>query len=114
MAPPLAYFITFSSYGTHLPGSEKGWIDAKHSMPRSPVLGGDERVEGYWRARLKETPLVLERDQRRIVLGAVVAVCAYKGWTAYGVHVRTTHVHAVVGGDTKPERMMAVFQELCN
>ncbi len=110
MAPPLAYFITFSSYGTRLPGSEKGWVDAKHSIPGSPVLGGDEQIAGFWKARLKEPPLVLEPDPRRIVLEAVLGVCGYRGWMAYGIHVRTNHVHAVVGGETKPERMMAVFK----
>ncbi len=54
MVPPLAYFTTFSSYRTHLPGPEKGWVDAKHSIPGSPVLGGDVQIAGFWKARLKE------------------------------------------------------------
>lgn len=28
----------------------------------------------------------------------------------YGIHVRTTHVHAVVGGEVKPERMLSDFK----
>jgi hypothetical protein len=29
---------------------------------------------------------------------------------AYGIHVRTNHIQAVVGGETKPDRRMAVFK----
>jgi hypothetical protein len=78
MAPPLAYFIIFSSYGTHLPGSEKGWVDAKHSMPGGPVLGGDVQMASFGKARVKEPP-VLEQDQRRIVLAAVLGVFGHRG-----------------------------------
>ena len=84
MAPPLAYFITFSSYGTHLPGSEKGWVDAKHSIPGSPVLGGDVQIASFWKARLKEPRLVLEQDQRRIVLDGLWNSCEDQPYTGSG------------------------------
>jgi hypothetical protein len=110
MGQPLAYFITFSTYGTHLPGSDKGWVDKRHRIPGSPVLIGNERMAGYWEARLKEPAFVLKQSERGVVLEAVLGVCVYKGWVAHGVHVRTNHIHAVVGGEAKPERMMAVFK----
>ena len=28
MQPPLAYFLTWTTYGTWLPGDERGWIEA--------------------------------------------------------------------------------------
>jgi hypothetical protein len=30
--PTLAFFLTFSSYGTHIPGSEKGWVTAQRNV----------------------------------------------------------------------------------
>ena len=68
------------------------------------------QMASFWKARLKEPPLVLEQDQRRTVLDAVLGVCGYRGWMAYGIHVRTNHVHTVVGGEPKLERVTAVFK----
>src|SRR5688572_5449193 len=30
MAEPLAYFITWATYGTWLPGDERGWVEYRH------------------------------------------------------------------------------------
>lgn len=108
--PPLAYLLTFSTYGTHLPGSEKGWVDAQHRVPGSPVRARDADREAFWRLRLSETPLVLDQENRQLVLRVVLTVCAHRGWTSHALHVRTNHVHAVVSGEVKPERMLLDFK----
>jgi hypothetical protein len=76
MPPPLA-----SS------GGRKGVGRCETRHPGSTVLGGDVRIASFGKARLKEPPLVLDE---------VLNFCGY-------LHVRTNHVHAVVGGETKPE-----------
>jgi hypothetical protein len=106
----LAYLLTFSTYGTHLPGSEKGWVDAQHCIPGSPMRPHDPDREVYWRSRLKECPYVLDQEERLVVLCAIREVCLHRKWTPYGVHVRTTHVHAVIGGEAKAERMLSDFK----
>jgi hypothetical protein len=108
--PPLAYLLTFSTYGTHLPGSEKGWVDAQHRIPGSPARAADAGREAYWRSRLSETPLILDCATRLLVLQAVLSVCAHRGWTAHALHVRTNHVNAVVAGEVKPDRMLLDFK----
>ncbi|MGA8030261.1 MAG: hypothetical protein WB992_24220 [Bryobacteraceae bacterium] len=95
----LAYFLTFASYGTHLPGSEKGWVDIQHRTPGSPLRAGNTRHESYWRSRLNETPWTLDAHIRETVLQSMVSVCTYRNWIAYAIHVRSTHVHAVIGGE---------------
>ncbi len=35
---PLAYFITFTTYGSWLPGSVKGSADAEHNVYGTPWL----------------------------------------------------------------------------
>jgi hypothetical protein len=37
---------------------------------------------------------------------AVVEVSAYRGWTLLALHVRTTHVHAVVAASATPEKVL--------
>jgi REP element-mobilizing transposase RayT len=106
----LAYLLTFSTYGTHLPGSEKGWVDAQHRMPGSPMLSPDPDRETYWRAHLSEAPWVLDGEARVLTLHAILGVCAYRRWTAHAVHIRTNHVHAVIAGEVAPERMLWDFK----
>jgi hypothetical protein len=38
---PLAYFITFSTYGSWLHGEEKGSVDRAHNLPGTPYLEAD-------------------------------------------------------------------------
>jgi len=93
---PLAYFLTFSTYGTHLPGSEKGWVDAKHCIFGTPTLVSKPDREEFWRSRLLEPPCILDGEARLLTLDAILGACKHWGWVIFGVHVRTTHVHAVI------------------
>jgi hypothetical protein len=108
--PALGYLLTFSSYGTHLPGSEKGSVDREHSRACSPMLPFNAKREAWGRARLNETPWVLERQARLITLEAIRSVCQHRQWIAHAIHIRTTHVHAVIAGETVPERMLSDFK----
>jgi hypothetical protein len=107
---PLAYFLTFCTYGTHLPGDENGWVDSQHSMPFSPMLPRDPHLEAKWKSRLNESPFLLDENARHITLYAVLSVCSHRRWTAHAVHVRTTHVHAAIAGEAAPERMLSDFK----
>ena len=106
----MAYLLTFSTYGTHLPGSEKGWVDAQHSVVGSPVLPPDPDLEAYWQSCLNGAPCVLDPELRLLTLRAILTVCAHRKWTAHAVHVRTNHVHTVISGPVKPERMLSDFK----
>jgi REP element-mobilizing transposase RayT len=106
----VAYLLTFTTYGTRLPGSEKGSVGIKNRIPGSPMLPRDPGREAHWRSRLTEPPLVLDGEARLLTLQAMLGVCAHRLWIAYGIHVRTNHVHAVVGGDASPERMLFDFK----
>jgi hypothetical protein len=106
----LAYLLTFSTYGTHLPGSEKGWVDEKHCAFGAPILAGNPLREAYWRTHLKEPPWILREQTQRTTLEAILGVCKNRGWFPHGIHVRTTHIHAVVSGGASAERMLSDFK----
>lgn len=108
--PLLAYLLTFSTYGTHLPGSEKGWVDGEHCVPGSPLQVSNATRETYWRSHLNEIPCILTARSRGMVLESMLSVCKYRQWIAHAIHVRSTHVHAVVAGEAKPERMLSDFK----
>jgi REP element-mobilizing transposase RayT len=57
-----------------------------------------------------EPPWILEREAQQIALEAIRCVCLHRQWTAHAVHIRTTHVHSVITGETAPERMLSDFK----
>src|SRR5581483_251390 len=56
---------------------------------------------------LNETPWTLDPEARRIALNTIRSVCRHREWLAHAIHIRTNHVHAVIGGQAKPERMLS-------
>lgn len=106
----LAYLLTFSTYGAHLPGSEKGSVDAQYSRACSPMLPFNPKRQAWWQAHLNETPWILEREAQQIVLESTRSVCSYRHWIAHAIPIRTTHVHAVITGEAAPERMLSDFK----
>lgn len=75
----MTYLITFACYGYHLHSDESGSVDRKHSLPG---------------------------NRREAVLAAMVQRCSDRDWSLLAAHVRTNHVHLVVEGDVRPERIM--------
>jgi REP element-mobilizing transposase RayT len=103
MDSPLGYFLTWTAYGTWLPGDERGWVDgATHEMHFSPDA---ERAKAA-RARMTENAITLDGDQRQLVERTIGDHCRIRGWQLHAVNARTTHVHAVVALDGTPEKAL--------
>ena len=110
MPAPLAYFITFTTYGTRLSGDERGSVDRRHNRVGAPRLSPDERFEGYARKLQSGPSVVLGDSHRRTVDAAIREHCAYHGWTLHALNVRTNHVHVVVCSPKPPELVMNSFK----
>jgi hypothetical protein len=91
---PLAYFITWSVYGTHLQGDERGWRERRHG-DQSP----QPRLALWRRERLKHPVVVLSPQQRAVVERECERHCKHRGWHVWAVNVRSTHVHVFVTAD---------------
>jgi REP element-mobilizing transposase RayT len=88
---PLAFFITWTIYGTHLQGHWRGWRRRRHGyQPPQP------RLEAWHAQRLTHRVLLLTADQRQAVEQQCQAHCDHRGWKLWAVNARTTHVHCVV------------------
>ena len=105
----LAYFITFSTYGTWLHGADKGngSVDRQHNVFGTPFLSPDSEREEWAAHLMTEPPYVLEESARTVVRDAIVDFCREKCWTLLALHVRTNHVHAVISADREPGRLMS-------
>jgi REP element-mobilizing transposase RayT len=107
---PLAYFITFSSYGTRLHGSKNGSVDRHHNQYGDDLIPPKPSLEQFEKQTLKSPTVTFESEHRQIILETIRQVCDYRHWRPFAIHVRTNHVHAVVSVDTTPEKALHDFQ----
>jgi REP element-mobilizing transposase RayT len=99
---PLAYLITFRTYGTWLPGDERGSIDRFHNLYGSPRVTPNAILEAQHRKKLKSDPLSLDAKQRQLVESAIREVCEHRKWGLFAINVRTNHVHTVAAVGLMP------------
>jgi REP element-mobilizing transposase RayT len=104
------YFITFSTYGTWLHGDERGSVDRNHNAAGESLLPPNADLRLAREALLTKPEYRMEAGDRETVLAPVRQHAEFRGWSLLAVHVRTNHVHIVVVGEAKPERIMTEFK----
>jgi REP element-mobilizing transposase RayT len=109
---PLAYLITFTTYGTWLHGTDKGLgsVDRDHNIFGTPFVAPDVIRKQRAADLMTGPPFTLGPPDRDIVRDAIVALCKEKSWRLRALHVRTNHIHAVVSADRDPGRIMSDFK----
>ncbi len=110
MKYPLAYLITFTTYGTWLHGDIRGSIDRNHNEYGSKFLPEKEIFKQQARKLLKNNAVLLDAKERDVVLDAILSQCDFRRWFAHTVHVRSNHIHIVVSALEKPEKIMSTFK----
>jgi REP element-mobilizing transposase RayT len=105
----LAYFITFTTYGTWLHGADKGMgsVDRAHNEFGAPFVRPDDGRAARSRGEMAQPAYVMGAAERAVVRDAIVAVCGERGWQVMAVHVRSNHVHVVVAAERDAGRVMA-------
>ncbi|MCC6509616.1 MAG: hypothetical protein IT423_10940 [Pirellulaceae bacterium] len=86
---PLAYFITWTCYGTWLPGDDRSWTKWQKGQKIPQPLLAD-----WCKEQMTEEPIVLTVQQRTIVEETIAKHCEIRGWHA--VNCRSNHCHVVV------------------
>jgi REP element-mobilizing transposase RayT len=108
--PILAYFLTWTTYGTWLPGDARQWVHKKGWAGRSyqkPDLGRRASAERL----MTDERVRLNGDERQAVADSLRATCLAKGWAVHALAVRTNHVHIVVAApNEKPEKAMVCLK----
>jgi REP element-mobilizing transposase RayT len=107
---PLAYFITFTTYGVWLHGRDRGSVDKEHNEPGSSFLPPDPIRESQMQHNMREAFYLLDASRRNVVLETIREVARHRGWRLLACHVRTNHVHLVVTANAKPEKVMSDFK----
>jgi REP element-mobilizing transposase RayT len=108
MPEPLAYFLTWNTYGTWLPGDERGWILYGHGWkPPDPV----RKLEAQ--ASMTEDACRLDLEQREEVQRQVAETCRIRGWELHAVNCRSNHVHVVVTANRNPKIVRDQLKAWC-
>ena len=103
---PLAYFISFRTYGTWLHDDARGSIDRFHNHYGEPYLPESDAWERHNRKQRKGDPFILRARERQAVQKAIRETCSIRKWHLQAVNVRTNHIHIVVTADRKPEQVL--------
>jgi REP element-mobilizing transposase RayT len=99
----MAWFLTFSTYGTHLPGDERGSTNRQlgRVQPQSAF-------RAFAAGQMTETSFCLvDAADRQAVLNTIIELCERREWRLIALHIRPTHVHGLVQAErVSPSRVM--------
>jgi REP element-mobilizing transposase RayT len=108
--PALAYLITWTTYGTWLPGDVRGWIKAGMQGIQAP----DRDIESQARELMVEGEVRLFMSQRDIVEQTIVDHCQIRNWTLHALNARSNHIHVVVTADRDIDEVMIQLKAWCS
>lgn len=103
---PLAYLCTFRCYGAVVHGENGETVDREHHRFGAAYLPRQPQRAALQRGLMKEDPYLLDTDRRKLVRAGIEKGCRARAWTLHALHVRGTHVHAVVTPDVPPARAL--------
>ena len=101
-----AYFLTWTTYGTWLPGDSRGWVD-RHRTHGEVVEPPDSEREESARRRMRASSVTLSVPLRQLVADSIRCTAEHCGWHVHALDVRSNHVHVVISAnDSDPGRVM--------
>ncbi len=113
-----AWLITFTTYGSRLPGDTRGSVDRQaRNAPGDPLRAGNREIEQSCRARMVAPAFFLDGPARRVLQEAIQEFCVRVDWQLHALAVRSNHVHPLVtspwsGAQTKSALKRAASIEL--
>ena len=108
---PLAYFLTWTTYGSWLHGDARGSVAPGANEVGTPTLRRDDYRREFEVRRLSHAPVRITPAMRATLEKAIVETCDVRGWQLFAVNIRVQHVHAVVSAEgTEPERVLNSFK----
>ena len=105
MNNPITYFITWTTYGSWLPGDLRGWRKVKQgNQPPQPLL------EAWCRRKMTADAVSLNPVQRAKIEAVCREHAQIRGWVLHAVNARSNHVHLAVTANKKPEAVRDQFK----
>jgi REP element-mobilizing transposase RayT len=107
---PLAFHITFGTYGTRLHGDPRGTVDRGMNKPGDPIIGEDP---GWWSLennRLNFLPVLLNDEQMGFVEQVVPSICDRGKWKLHTCAGGPNHVHAILATSSEGQAVRKWFK----
>ena len=106
---PIAFFITVATYGTWLPGDQRGWVEYQRGWKLPDPIREMEA-----RAKMTEDACILTPEQRLIVEQQLQETCDHRSWILQAKNCRSNHLHVLIGADeTQPKKVRADIKAWC-
>lgn len=110
MGDPIGYFITWATYGTWLPGDQRGWVEYQRGWQLP-----EPQLELECASRMTEDACRLTPTQREIVENQIRETCRHRGWELHSVNCRSNHCHvAVTAPDVAPKKVRDDLKAWCS
>jgi hypothetical protein len=104
----LAYFLTWATYGTWLPGDERGWVQHGQGWQLPDPI---RKLEAE--ALMTEDACLLSQEHD-IVEATISKHCRIRRWVLHAANCRTNHLHVVVTASTcHPDHVREQFKAWC-
>lgn len=109
--PPIAYFITWTTYGSWLHGDDRGSVDDHHNQYGTSYAEPDRARLTRVLERQSEPTLTLDESDRETVASAIRTTCEVRRWSMLALAVRSNHVHVVLkSSESSPEHVAALLK----
>lgn len=111
---PLAFLITFRTFGTWLHGDERYSVDrhGKNRYGTAKLLPSRNLSKKMDDGRASSI-FILNGKQRAVVEAAIRDVCKIRGYKIIAINVRTNHIHIVVEAFGAPGKVLNAFKANC-
>jgi REP element-mobilizing transposase RayT len=104
---PQAYLITIRTYGTWLHGDRRFSVSRnENNIYGAPAIAPNEGLEKWMIEEMKQTPRLLNSEERQVVQDSIEELCARKTYRLLAANVRTNHARVVLNAQQKPERIV--------
>jgi REP element-mobilizing transposase RayT len=107
---PLAYHITFGTYGTRLHGDVRGTVDRAMNQPGDPIIGADPSWWELERDKLRFDPVVLTPEQMIHVESVMPEICMRGRWEYHVGAGGPDHVHALLTAEAEGDAVRKWFK----
>jgi REP element-mobilizing transposase RayT len=101
------YLITFRTYGSWLPGDNRGWVSRGHNRPRIARRTSNATRWAAAKRRMRHQTVILTPPQRAVCTEEIIRTCRFRGWHLPALNARTNHVHMVLATAADPDDAMA-------
>ncbi len=96
------YFLTFTTYGTRLPGDDRGSTDSRQNTYTMPRESPNQGLHHVMKQPMTGPPVVLSQRERALAHETIRALSKRRNWFVHALNIRTNHLRAVVWSDEPP------------